>query len=489
MQTLDQIVISRLSSEVALKNKRAKLEFIAALLENLKTSFKKQKLECEIHFQMNQLYIHCNDKEGVCQVLKRTFGVGTYSPVDTICPSTIEDVTKAGQIYQERVTDKEYAIRCKKTGGQFNFRSHELERSLGSSLRPFAKKVNLDHPEVTVFVELHNNNAYLFSKRIKGPGGMPNGSQGRALCLISGGFDSAVAAWRILKRGPKVDFIFYNLSGQANERLVLQIVKVLTELWGCHYQPKFYSLDFKGISKEIKSKVKGSCQQIVLKRFMYRVADHFCKKHKYDAFITGEAIAQVSSQTLANLNAITKASDTQVVRPLIGFDKEEIIDQARMIGTAQLSEKVQEHCGISHSYPMTRGLIGVIKNEESLMDFSVMDEAIANTRDIDIDALTAKDFRTQYLFTDKLPPSSVIIDCQQPHMRRAWHIPNSVHFQIDDLLKNFKQLDKSKSYVLYCTYGSQTPYVAEVLQQFGYDAYAFQGGINQVKSFYETHFS
>ncbi len=202
--------------------------------------------------------------------------------------------------------------------------------------------------------------------------------------------------------------------------------------------------------------------------------------------ITGESIAQVSSQTLANLNAIAKAAHTQVVRPVIGYDKQEIMDRAKEIGTALLCEKVQEHCGISHSFPMTTGQTGILRNEEENLPENLLEKTREAAREIDLDQLTAKDFRTQYLYTTELPEEAIIIDCQQPHMRRAWHVPKSQHHDFETLLATYKKLDKTKTYILYCTYGSQTPYVAEIMQQSGFDAYAFQGGISQVKRKYES---
>lgn len=489
-ENLEFLFIARLSSEVSLKKFRARKVFVQCLEDNLKASFEKRKIGANIYFARHKFYITTNNKEETISILNHTFGIGTFSPVEKTISSDFESILENGkEVFAEHINGKSFSVRCKKTEGQHPFKSMEVERILGGILKKHGGLVNLSNPKVVAHVEINNKKAYLYFQRVKGPGGFPVASQGKAICLVSGGFDSIVAAWRILKRGVKIDFIFYNLGGKAYERLVLQVVKVFCELWGCHYNPKILITDFSEIATMIKKEIKPSCQQIILKKVMYMIADHFAKLDKYHGIITGEAIAQVSSQTLANLNAINESSDTQVIRPLIGFDKEEIIEQARSIGTAFLSEKIKEYCHISNSYPLTSGNLRTLRIEANKLDKELIAKTISETRMITNNDLNAETLRTPYLSVDSFSSDDVIIDCQAKHMYRHWHVDTALHYDFEDLIKSFNKLDKEKRYILYCTHGTQTPYAAEIMQQSGFEAYAFKGGLKQLQDYYKKHYS
>ncbi|MEJ2185682.1 MAG: THUMP domain-containing protein, partial [Gemmatimonadota bacterium] len=222
----------------------------------------------------------------------------------------------------------------------------------GAALLPHSAGVDLDHPDLVVRVEVRDDRAYLFGDRIDGAGGLPLGVEGRALGLISGGYDSAVAAWLLLKRGVNLDYVFCNLGGDAYERAVVQVAKVLADDWSYGSRPRLHVVDFGAPVDELRAKVKQSYWQVVLKRLMYRAASWIGEELGSGAIVTGEAMGQVSSQTLTNLRAIEPASSLPVFRPLLGFDKNEIIERAQHVGTAGLSEQVKEYCAIAPGRPV-----------------------------------------------------------------------------------------------------------------------------------------
>src|SRR5690606_26753614 len=145
------------------------------------------------------------------------------------------------------------------------FKSHDLECAIGAALRPFAKRVDLKHAEFTLELEVRPEGAFFYSQRIAGPGGLPLGVEGRALCLISGGFDSSVAAWMLMKRGVALDFVFFNLAGQHYERSVLCVVRALCQQWAYGDKPVIHMIDFNPMQNLIRREVRGSFAQVVLK--------------------------------------------------------------------------------------------------------------------------------------------------------------------------------------------------------------------------------
>ena len=214
---------------------------------------------------------------------------------------------------------------------------------------------------------------------------------------------------------------------------------------------------------------------------MLRAACHISSGRGYEGIVTGESIGQVSSQTLRNIAFIQRASTLPVFRPVLNDDREMIISLARNIGTAFLSEKVTELCGLSQGQPVINPKIKNILQEEKKLSHEIFHSALGGVREKDLDSLEKKDLQIPYLFVDSLEEDAEIIDCQENHMFRSWHVPQARHLPVYDLLHTKDLLAKDKKYILYCTHGTQTPYVAEMLQHLGFEAYCFRGGVERVK--------
>ena len=336
--------IVRLAGEVANKSNRTRRRFHKQLVANLKDALTSSGTRATVRDRWSRLFVTVPRADAMAAAT-RVFGISSFSEVDAAVPADLDTIVRVGhESYREAVTGRRYAVAARRTG-RHSFSSRDVCVQLGAALNPYGT-VDLTSPEVTVSVEVRDDRAYLFSRRTEGPGGLPLGVQGRAVCLISGGFDSAVAAWLLLKRGVALDYVFCNLAGPAFERSVIQVTRVLADHWSYGDRPRIHIVDFGDAVRDLQSRVTPRYWQVVLKRLMYRAAEQVGSEVGADALVTGEALGQVSSQTLRNLRAIEAAVTLPVLRPLVGFDKEEIIRIAKRIGTAALSARVREYCAI-----------------------------------------------------------------------------------------------------------------------------------------------
>jgi len=477
---MDVLILIRLASELTLKSSRTRSSFTRRLVRNIKDCLDSAGIQHRVSVEWGRAYVRADSPAAVA-ALTRVFGISSVSQVEEAVEADLDIIVQRGaELFRDRVAGKRFAVRARRAG-EHPFRSKDVEIQLGAALQPLSAGVDLSKPEVTVHVEVRQTQAYLFSTRAEAYSGLPLGVEGRALTLISGGYDSAVASWLLLKRGVEQDYVFCNLGGEAYERAVVQVAKVLADEWSFGTRPKLHVVDFGPVLDELKAKVRANFWQVVLKRLMYRAASSIGATIGAQAIITGEAIGQVSSQTLSNLTAIEPATDLPVFRPLVGFEKEEIIARAREIGTAALSEQVKEYCAIAPGRPVTGTSALKAAAEEAKMDPAVLDRAIAGAKTLELRALTPTDLVAPYLFATDIPEGAVVFDCRPEQQYQAWHVPGAIHREEWELLRDFRRLDKSRTYVLYCAHGMQTAYLAEKMQNAGFEAYSFKGGVRELK--------
>ena len=347
-----------------------------------------------------------------------------------------------------------------KRSGQHDFTSGEMERYLGFGLLQHtqALRVDLHTPEVTVNLEVKDETIFVVERRIDGIGGYPQGSQEAVVSLISGGFDSIVASYLTMKRGAKTHFVFFNLGGAAHEAGVKQVSYYLWKKFGSSARVKFISVPFEEVVGEILQNVHHSHMGVVLKRMMLRAAERVAVKVKAKALITGESIAQVSSQTLTNLAVIDRVTEGLVLRPLITFDKQDIIDIATKIGAYEFAACMPEYCGVISDRPTVRAQFKRVEQEEENFDFDVLEEALANTIVTNIDTVPA-DLKDLGPLTTKqqLLANSVVVDVRSigEQQKKPLNLPGVEiltvpFFQIN---KQFVDFDQSRNYLLYCEKG------------------------------------
>lgn len=476
------LVLVRLASELTLKAPRTRSHFMQRLLRNLRDALNAAGASARVETEWGRVYVHL-DSPAAVPVISRVFGISSYSVIDAAVPANVDAIVEKGvEIFADHIKGKRFAVRAHRAG-HHSFRSKDVEIALGARLLPFGAKVDLSNPEATAHIEIRQDQAYLFRNRENASGGLPLGVEGRAVSLISGGYDSAVSSWLMLKRGISLDYVFCNLGGDAYERAVLQVTKALGDDWSYGTSPKLYVVDFDEPMRELKAKARENYWQVVLKRLFYRAASRIGEQMRGDAIITGEAVGQVSSQTLPNLRAIESASDLPVFRPLLGFDKEEIIARARMIGTAALSEQVKEYCAIAPGKPVTAAREDRVAFEESKLDPAVLERALQNLKVLDVRGLKPVDLVAPYIFTAEIADNTVLIDCRTEPQYNAWHAPNAIHKEEWELARDFKKLDKDRKYVLYCAHGMQSAHLAERMQRHGYEAYSFRGGTTRLQKY------
>lgn len=486
MEFDERLIVVRPAAEVTLKSKRTRVRFMRSLRSAVLDALQRNGVRCRIRLRPSRLFVYLLEGPGEAaeEALSRVFGVGSYSPVRASCAANPEEIARVGfDVFAEQIGGRSFAVRVKRLG-QHSFGSMDVARELGAALRPYGP-VNLDEPQFEARVEIINDRAYLFEDRLPGMGGLPAGTESKALSLISGGYDSAVSSWQILRRGVELDFVLFNLGGGAYERMVAQVVKLLSDRWCYGGRPSLFVVDFEEVLADLRSNTREDYWQVLLKRLMLRGASLLAERLESEALVTGESIGQVSSQTLSNLKAIEEAATLPVLRPLVGMDKRDIMAQAAVVGTDALSAQIREYCAIASLRPVVAANPGTVVLEEEKLDAGLLERALAAAKEIRLRALDTADLMLPYLFVDELPSGAVVIDCQTEQQHKAWHLPGSRHLEADEIVRSPRSLDKSETYLLYCAQGMQSAQAAEILQQLGYEAYSFRGGTASLRKLVE----
>ncbi|MAL84373.1 MAG: tRNA 4-thiouridine(8) synthase ThiI, partial [Idiomarina sp.] len=362
-----------------------------------------------------------------------------------------------------------------KRKGHHEFNSQQLERYIGGYLlqRVPDASVNLSKPDLEIALQITNKVVHLVGERINGLGGFPIPTQETVLSLLSGGFDSGVATYEFIRRGARTHFCFFNLGGDAHEVAVRQIAYYLWKRYSASHPIKFISVDFAPIVDDILTNVENGQMGVVLKRQMLRAADKVARYLKAQALVTGEAMGQVSSQTLANLRVIDQATDALVLRPLITKDKQEIVDEAKRIGTEPLAKSIPEYCGVISNKPTVKAIPAVIEAEEAKLNKDLLDQVVQASNVLsmqDIATQTDKELELPDTTTE-LKSHTTIIDIRNDEEIEA--APLSVDVEVIEipffkLATQFAELDQSREYLLYCDQGIMSRMQALLLHENGY---------------------
>ena len=360
--------------EIALKGEYVRRFFENKLISNINKGMKAQNIEFSIKKEPGRLFIKTRKIDESCDVLKRVFGLTSISPVkEVIIKADIEKLVNFSEKFAKGFINKDdtFAVRARRTGNDA-FTSQMIERKVGAKIvKIIGSKVNLTNPDKTLFIEVRQNKAYFFKDKIKCPGGLPLGTQGNVVVLFSGGIDSPVAAWMIMKRGCRIFPLYIDSSPYADQKTNLKRVKKVFEKmgeWfiGCNME--LIVVKNGKIMAEILEKTQKNLTCLLCKRIMYRIAEKVCEEKEAKAIVTGENLGQVASQTLDNLYVLNQAVNIPVLRPIIGFDKEEIIEMAKRIGTYETSIIPVVSCSAVPDSPRTKGRIKELLREEEKLD-------------------------------------------------------------------------------------------------------------------------
>ena len=469
----------RLSGELSTKAKRTRARFQKRLARNLRDAFAAEGITASVRREWSRFFIDGPDAS-IVEPLERVFGVSSYSLLSGTCEARLDTIVERGvELFGDRVRGRTYAVRARRSGTH-DFSSGDIHVQLGAALNTHAT-VNLGSPDVTVHVEVRDDTAFFYDDRVGCAAGLPLGVQGRAIALISGGFDSAAAAWMALRRGITLDYVFCNLGGSAYERMVIEVTKVLADRWSYGTRPRLHVLEFGPVVDRMRETAKPAYLQVVLKRLMYRAGAEIAEEAGAEALVTGESVGQVSSQTLTNLRAIDDASPLPVLRPLLGFHKEEIIERCREIGTHDLSSRVREYCQVAPARPVTAARREDVAEQEDAVGRVELDTAIAGREILDLRRLRPEEMVGAGLYVREIPPGARVIDTRPAQAFEAWHWPGSVNVDLVEIESDYRKLDRGRTYVLVCAEGIRTAYVVERMQRDGFEAYSFLGGAPRLR--------
>ena len=480
---IPQLALLRFSGDIGTKARATRFQFVTRLIANLRDALASEGVEARIRDSHDRIFVELPSAE-CAAALTRVFGIQSISLVERRPASSVKELVDAGEeLFRDRVGGKRFAVRVRRVGerSRIALLPSDIERELGTRLLPGSAGVDLSEPEETVYVELIDSEAYFFPERIPGHGGIPIGAGGKAIGLISGGFDSAVAIWQLLRRGVRVDYAFCNLGGETHQQGVLRVAQLLAERWSYGDRPRLHAIDFEALTEELQARTRPRYWQVLLKRLMLRAAEIVVGERRASAIITVEAVGQVSSQTLPNLSVISRATTETVLRPLIGSNKEEIIDTARRIGTFDLSKVVGEYCAMVPTRPATAASMEAIEAEEAKIDLSLVEAAVASRTVFKLRELDVEMLRIPDLEVNRIPDGATVIDLRSKQEYQGWHWPDALRLDFGQALKTYPSFDRSQTYVLYCEVGLKSAHIAELMRKEGLEAFHVSGGTRTLR--------
>lgn len=380
-------------AEIAIKGKNRYI-FEDALVEQIKYQLKDVEGKFRIVKEMGRIFVYTEsafDYEETIEALKRVFGIFSICPAVVLEDEGFEKLSEEVAAYVKKLYgDQEltFKVNTRRNKKTYPMQSMEVSSALGGIILDACPnmKVDVHKPDVFVNVEIRSK-IYLYSENIPGPGGMPLGTNGSAMLLLSGGIDSPVAGYMIAKRGVKIDAVYFHAPPYTSERAKQKVVD-LAKLVARYSGPiRLHVVNFTDIQLYIYDKCPHEELTIIMRRYMMKIAEEFAKKDGCLGLITGESIGQVASQTIHSLAATNEVCTMPVFRPVIGFDKQEIVDVALKINTYETSILPYEDCCTIFvaKHPVTKPNLQVIKRSEEKLQEKIdemMKEAVETAETI-----------------------------------------------------------------------------------------------------------
>ena len=378
--------------ELFLKGKNRN-KFFKAAIDNIKRNIKDIGYE-DMYLESSKLYIKAdkNDFDDLIRQIKKVFGIIYISEIKR-CDKKIESIEYALKEILDNmdIKNKSFKVITNRVDKTFEIKSPEFSQMMGGFiLKNYAKennlKVDVHNPDFKVFIDIKKY-AYVYANRHEGIGGLPLGSSGNGLLLLSGGIDSPVAGFMMAKRGMRINCLHFHSYPFTSKRALQKAIdlgKILSQYTG---KMRIYSANMAEIYKSINKNCHRNQTTILSRRFMMRIAEKISEKNGYDALITGESLGQVASQTVESMTVIEDATKLPIFKPLIALDKTEIIDRALFIGSYEKSiEPYDDCCSIfAPSNPITKPKLKYIKESESNLNIENLEnKAIENMEIFDI---------------------------------------------------------------------------------------------------------
>ena len=327
------------------------------------------------------------DLDEACARIGRVFGIVSFSRAALCEEKSMESVLATAPVYLEKQlrAAKTFKVEAKRSDKKFPLKSPEICRELGGVILSKYRHLTVDvhHPDVTVYVEIRDHGAYVHADPIRGAGGIPVGTGGKAVVLISGGIDSPVAAYMMAKRGVKLTAVHFASPPYTAMRAEEKVVRLLQKVSRYAMPMTMYTVPFTKIQEKLRDDCPEELFTIIMRRLMMEIAQRIARDHDCAALITGESLGQVASQTIGALNCTDDAADMVVFRPLIGMDKQEIINIAYQIDTYETSIEPYEDCCtvFTPRHPRTKPILKFVKAAQEKAGFEpLIEEALQNLK-------------------------------------------------------------------------------------------------------------
>lgn len=362
--------------EIALKKKN-RLFFENLLCRNIQEALRGLPFE-SVHRLFGRVVVALSPDSPAPDLVKRlrhVFGIASYSPA-WACEASLEAMKEAlWELVKQKGDFETFRIHARRADKKFPLSSPVMNRELGTLIsEKTGKRARMKDPDLTCFVHVVDRRAFIYFERLDGPGGLPVSSAGKVVVLMSGGIDSPVAAYKMMRRGCRVIFVhfhsFPHTTPESQEK-VRDLVRLLSRY---QHRSRLYLIPFAEAQRRIVAMTPPETRVILYRRLMLRAAERVARRERAQALVTGDSIGQVASQTLPNLAVISKAAKLPLFRPLIGEDKEEIISLARGLGTYEISIRPDQDCCslFVPRHPETRSRLAPILAMEGRLDLESM---------------------------------------------------------------------------------------------------------------------
>ncbi len=375
-------------SEIAIKGNNRKY-FEDALVKQIRFHLRKVEGDFTVKKTQGRIYVECSgayDQEDVIEELQHVFGILWICPVLRVEDKGFKDLSEQVIRYVDATCpdrNLSFKVECRRSRKDYELNSQEMNAELGHDiLQAFPEmRVDVHHPDMLLRVEVREDFINIYSGEIRGPGGMPLGSSGKAMLLLSGGIDSPVAGYMISRRGVFIDAVYFHAPPYTSDRAkqkVVDLAKIISRYTG---PIRLHVINFTDIQLAIYEKCPHDELTIIMRRYMMKIAEHIARENECECLVTGESIGQVASQTMQSLLCTNSVCMLPVYRPLIAFDKNDIVEISEKIGTFETSILPYEDCCTIFvaKHPVTKPRLSAIeKSEENLKDVipELLQEAI-----------------------------------------------------------------------------------------------------------------
>ncbi len=464
----------RFSGDVTYRRHNSRSLFEKLVLRNIILAMKKHNVFFKVYKLSSRIILKTN--KDVSNVLNKIFGISSFSYCNEINFENLEELAKkVFELNKNKIKNKTFAIRCRRVG-KHDFNSMQVARYIGGLLNPFSNGVDLENPEVEINLEIRGKKAFVYDNVFEGSNGLPIGSGDKLISLFSGGFDSPVAAWFLAKRGCKVDFLHFAFGSLTDTIDVISVAKILADNWFYGHDSKFYIIQMNSFINEIMKNIEPRIWQVVLRRGMYLASERFSIMKNYEGMITGESVAQATSQTIRNIRVAEEGIQLPIFRPLIGWDKKDIIDLSKKIGTYESSLRVQELCSIAIGPLTPKADPEKFRKDFEKLDLSIIDKAINDYIEINLSSLNEEQIlklkeKEDYVI-NYIPSDAIVVNLMPEKMK----IPNSLTLMDlnDEKLKN-------NMVIFVCEKGLTSKGLAKHYRSLGIKAYSLFEGFEGYK--------